>query len=481
MIKNGKLSLLICMSVAVGWCHQGYANGNIKTEKLKCHAKHPPAASKPAKITMDSTIRAVLATNPDILVKKAEQRAAEHRIQQEAGGYLPKIDMTAGFGWENYFQNIKPNKIVPNLNATKGTSINDTDNRGVTLTQILFDGFATANKVDKARKEACQWTASAREAMILLSFQASEQYIAVRRFERLLNVSKENVSKHKEILAKIRQQVDAGKATVADVELVEGRLNDAEAAVADITGDLNSAIGNYIEIVGFEPKNTARVEIDKTKLPRSLEEAIKYAINNNRTVRVALATVEVVKADLEVTTGAFLPELDLQMAANRRRDPQGELGSTRDMTAMFVAKFNVFNGGRDLAKRREFIERVNVAKHKIEHEKRRAEKEVRVSYAEWVSANTQAAALQSASDVKAKVVGTYLSQFNAGQRSFIDILDASHEYFLAKGSLITAQATMDHAAVRLMTAMDKFFELFGVTENEQCLYEAPCCNEKRGY
>lgn len=484
MITSTKLSKITCLSFSVVWCQLACANGTIKAEPLEASSKQsstPSTSSKSGPVTIEKTIRAVLETNPEILVKKAEQRAAEHRVQQEAGLYLPKIDMTAGFGWERYFQNIKPNKIVPASSATKGTVVNDTDNRGVTLVQRLFDGFETANRVDKARKEACQWTEAAREAMILLSFQASEQYIAVRRFERLLKISKENVAKHQEILSKIKQQVDAGKATIADVELVEGRLNDAEAAVADIAGDLNSAIGNYIEIVGFEPRNTTRLDIDQSKLPRSLEDAIKHALNNNRSVKVALASVEVVKSDLEVTTAPFLPAVDLQMNANRRRDAQGELGSIRDMTAMFVARFNVFNGGRDLAKRREYIERVNVAKHKIAHEKRRAEKEVRVSYAEWISANTQAAALQTASNAKSKVVNTYLAQFNAGQRSFIDILDASHEYFLAKGSLITAQATMDHAAIRLMTAMNRFFDLFGVPESDQCLYEAPCCPEKRGY
>jgi outer membrane protein TolC len=359
MLINGKLSRIICMSLVIVWCHQVYA----------------PASPKKTQITLEDTIRAVLSTNPEILIKKAELRAAEQRILQ-------------------------------------------------------VEGFEAANRLVKARTEAYQCAASVREVMLLLSFQAAEQYIAVRRFERLLKVSKENVSRHKELLVKIKQQVDAGKTTISDVTLLEERLNDALAALEDITGDLHSAIGNYIEIVGFEPISTVHVDFDKAKLPPSLEEAIKYAISNNRTVKVAQAAVEVAKADLEVTTAPLSPASDLQMAA----------------------------------KRREFIERVNVAKHKIEQEKRRAEKEVRVSYAQWISASTQAAALQKASDAKAKVLNTHLSQFNAGQRSFIDILDANHEHFLTKGSLITAQAAMDHAALRLMASINQFFELFGIAE-----------------
>lgn len=431
--------------------------------------------AKEGRLTLDKTIQIVLNTNPQILVKRAEERAIKQRIDQEAAGYLPKIDLQAGGGWERFKENIKPNKLSTVNFPIKGTVPTTRSNIGATLTQKLFDGFETPNRVDKARKETFQSKKSAEEAQILTSFEATQHYISVRRFERLVKISKENVAVHQDILSKVKQQSDAGKATVADRSLVEARLDDAEAAVSDIQGDLDSAVGNFIEVVGVEPKNLAKVDIDQSKLPKSLEDAIQYAICNNRTVKVALASIEVAKADLEVTRAPFMPGLDFQADAHRNRNFQGENGSITDISGQLVARFNVFNGGRDLAKFHEYKQRVVVAKHKINQERRKAEKEVRVSYAQLISARAQAAALRKAVAAKQKVRDTYLSQFKAGQRSFIDILDASHEYFLAKGSLITADATEDLASLRLLTAMNKFFDLFGINDvADPCIQPVKC-------
>jgi len=404
------------------------------------------------------------------MVKKSEERQARHRIDQEASGYLPKIDVNGGFGWEKFKENSKPNTLSTVNFPIRGTIISRPSRRGLTVTQKLFDGFETSNRVDKARKETKQAQKSVEESYIITSFEASQHFISVRRFERLIKTAKENVAVHKDILGKIIQQTDAGKATVADRALVEARLDDANAAVADIQGDLGSAVANFIEVVGVEPLNLAKVEIDQSKLPKSLEDAITYALSHNRSVQVALAAIEVAKADMETSRAPFMPAVDFQVDAHKNHNTQGLTGSTTDLSGQFVARFNVFNGGRDLSKFSETKERVVGSTQRMHQEKRKAEKEVRLAYAQVISARTQVTALRKGVLEKRKVRETYLKQFDAGQRSFIDILDASHEYFLAKGSLVTAEATEDLASLRLLAAMNRFFELFGIKDSENpCL------------
>jgi hypothetical protein len=111
------------------------------------------------------------------------------------------------------------------------------------------------------------------------------------------------------------------------------------------------------------------------------------------------------------------------------------------------------NGGRDLGRRREVRAKVTSATFRYEKEMRRAEKESRVSYGEFLSARAQSVALRGAVKSKQTVRDIYMKQFEGGTKSFLDILDAIHEYFLAKGSLITADATGDLAAARLLASM----------------------------
>ena len=89
----------------------------------------------------------------------------------------------------------------------------------------------------------------------------------------------------------------------------------------------------------------------------------------------------------------------------------------------------------------------------MNNQRRSAEREVRVSWAEMKSARGQSEVLQKSVSSKKQVRNAYLAQFNLGEVSFLNILDASHEYFLAKGSLITADATYDLASARLLASM----------------------------
>jgi adhesin transport system outer membrane protein len=104
------------------------------------------------------------------------------------------------------------------------------------------------------------------------------------------------------------------------------------------------------------------------------------------------------------------------------------------------------------------------AKYSKRKELRRAEKEVRVSYAELISARSQSTALRGAVKSKKAVRDIYMKQFEAGTRSFIDILDASHEFFLAKGSLITSDATEDLSAARLLASIGTLIDFAGDTQ-----------------
>jgi hypothetical protein len=155
-----------------------------------------------------------------------------------------------------------------------------------------------------------------------------------------------------------------------------------------------------------------------------------------------------------------MPSIDFQMQARKDYDVGGKSGVSTNITGQFIGSFNVFNGGRDIGKRRELRAKMASAKYSKRKELRRAEKEVRVSYAELISARSQSQALKGAVKSKKAVRDIYMKQFDAGTRNFIDILDASHEYFLAKGSLITSDATEDLSSARLLASIGILLEQF---------------------
>lgn len=435
-----------------------------KPAKHRHHRKHRAGVQHGREmsdgVTLEQAVLTAVQTNPEIMQKSADRNAAEYRKDQEIGAYFPKLDLSGGTGWARVKENIKPNRLS---SGARGTVSGDRHNIGATLTQKIFDGLETPNRIDKARKEIVQADMNIREANILIAYNAANQFIATRRFQRLVKLAKENVSMHRDILGKVSAMTSAGTVSRGELESVKSRLDDAMAAVADIQGDLDTAIANYIEVVGVEPDRLARVSINEAKLPSNLQEAIDIAVKNNRSLKVIEAAAKVAEADLEVTKAPFMPSIDFQVDAQRLFDTGGRNGTENDLTGLFVAKFNAFNGGRDLNRYREFREKLVSAKRRTDVERRKTEKEVRVSYAEYMSARGQSAALRQAVVEKNKLRLTYLEQFNTGKANYVQILDATHEYFLAKGSLITADAAMDLAAMRLLAAMGRLFELYNTT------------------
>jgi adhesin transport system outer membrane protein len=398
----------------------------------------------------DAVVKAT-GDHPSILADKAAKEAAEHNVDFATGGYYPTLDFQMGAGHEYTKQKFRENQI--NRSKVSGTFATDRYDPTLRLRQMVFDGLETPYQVEKAEKERTQADLKTHETEELTAFAAAEQYIAVRRFGRLLRLAEDNVRVHRNILSKVNALISAGKATVSDRHNVEARLHDAQAAVQDIQGDLDSAIAQFIDVVGSEPGRLSNAELPTESLPLSVEDALDVARESNPSLMLSKASIDVAQADVNVAKSPFYPRLDLEVDASRRHNIGGKSGSENNLTALAVVRFNLFNGGKDQARTRELRAKMTQAKHLMQNQKRTAEREVRVSWSEMKSARGQADVLRKAVHSKKHVRNNYLEQFNLGNISFLNILDASHEYFLAKGSLITADATYDLASVRALAAM----------------------------
>lgn len=455
----------------------------------KHHKMHKPVAiSSDDSMTDNNSIREAimnaLINSPNIKADYAAKQEAAQRIEQAKAGYYPTLDARAAGGYGYLRDKLSGNKLN---SAAHGTVVSDRYDMSLSVRQMVFDGLDTPHKVEKASREETQSGKKINETKELVAFNAAREYITLRRFQRLVRLAEENIRQHENILAKVRSQVNAGRSTIADVQHVQSRLEDARAAYRDIQGDQESSAARYIEVIGHEPGRLKNARVPGNLLPTTQEAALEFARQSSRSLEVANATVEVAKADLEVTNTPFYPSLSLEGDAQRNFNAPGTNGNQTTLSALAVVRYNLFNGGRDIAKKREYIERVTEAKFKREAELRRTEREVRISWAEMSSAHRQADALREAVKSKTQMLHTYLSQYDLGNLSFLQILDAAHEVFLAKGSLITADAAEDTSALRLLATMGSLVKSYGGSalpnnpnEIKPVAYTMPQMKRKRG-
>ena len=93
-----------------------------------------------AHLTLKEVVQTVVLTNPEVLVKWHAFKSASAEVDVARAGFLPKLDLTASAGRERLRQ---PGVADRDFSSSGNT---------LTLTQMLYDGFTTANDVRRMGK-----------------------------------------------------------------------------------------------------------------------------------------------------------------------------------------------------------------------------------------------------------------------------------------------------------------------------------------
>ena len=461
-------SLLIAV---VNQCFCPLAESAMPEKTSSPSSSHPLEMKRTAKEmqgrqSLRKVLTQALTNNPNLQADKAAKFEARYRLEQAKAGYLPTLDASGSWGYGYLRDKLRNTKLNAGVSGTvianpfrgghKGTG-----DIGLTARQMLFDGMDTPFKVEKAEAEKEQSAKKIHETLELVAFQVVREYFTVLRFQKLIRLAEKNVANHRRVLEKVNSLQQGGKGTLSDVKHVQARLEDAQSALQDIKGDLESSQARFIELVGQEPNHLISELIDLSLLPATLEAALKIADKTNRSLDLARSTVDVAKKDLNSTDTPFYPSLGLEGNAQKTFNALGESGNQTTLSAKAVVRYNLFNGGRDIARQKEYRARLTKAKCNYQAESRRTEREVRISKAEFESAKKQYDILGAAGLSKRQVMEAYHQQFDLGNRSYLEILEADHEWFLAEGGRITALAAINTSAARYLATLGTLAESFG--------------------
>jgi adhesin transport system outer membrane protein len=128
-----------------------------------------------------------------------------------------------------------------------------------------------------------------------------------------------------------------------------------------------------------------------------------------------------------------------------------------------VARYNLYRGGADLARVREFKWRKAEAQEQLRVQERNVAEDVRLS---WSARDTQRNSIQTLTDqveANQNTRDVYAQQFDIGQRSLLDLLDATNELFLSKNDLITANYEELFANYRILASQGQLVQALGVS------------------
>lgn len=416
----------------------------------------PPSLAAPGSVDLTQTVRQALATNPEVHAAWNGLRASEHDVGVARGNYLPSIDVSAGIGREA--------REHDNHGSYR------TDFAEVTLTQMIWDGFATRNEVERLDRAKLVRYYELLGASENVALEATRAYLDVSRFRELVRLAQRNYADHLRVFNQIEERVRSGAGRGVDLEQISGRLALAESNLMTEASNLHDVTARYLRIVGELPAETLAPppELDD-RLPPSVAEAVDLAFQGNPEFHAAIENIESSRAEHQRTKAAFQPRLDIRGRAGEYHNDSGfdEPFERRDRHSIeLVASMNLYRGGSDLASFRAASDRVEQAINQRELVCTNVRQDTQIAYNDTRRLREQLNYLNQHRQSIDRVRGAYQQQFDIGQRTLLDVLDSENEYFEASRAYVNAQYDVALADARTLAAMGQLMQTLGVVRDD---------------
>ncbi len=443
--RTFRISLLTASTVALIAASStfGYAQDDQYNESLS--------------ITLRDALATGIRTNPEYGTVAANRRATDEELRQGEALYYPSIDLNGDTGYEH-----------SDDPGTRGGADGDDEENlwryeiGVTLTQMLFDGWEAKYEVERQEARVNSAAHRVRETAELVGLSIVESYLEVMRQRQLLTISRQNVQQHLDIMQQIEDGVGAGRSTDADMQQVRARLAQARATESSTRQALRAAEAQYRQEVGDAPGDLKLPTTPYEGLGSSVEAEVDKALSFSPTLDIFESDIEVAYAESLGTKSTFYPQLDLQLNGRQGHDLGGVEGRDTSASALVVMNWNLYRGGADTARSKEFIHRHQQAKESRAKAMREVENDVRQTWASMVSAGERAKEFGAQAEANGQVVSAYKDQFSLDRRTLLDVLDAQNELFVSRSNAINAEFLEMFAVYRLLALKGSLLPSMGV-------------------
>ncbi|MEW8505221.1 MAG: TolC family outer membrane protein [Candidatus Thiodiazotropha sp.] len=407
-------------------------------------------------MTLRDAVEHAIKTNPEVLVESSQHLSRLDELDQAKAGYKPSIDLAAATGYERTDNNSTRASGEDHRSLTRKEA-------SLTLSQMLFDGFATKSEVERQNARVKAQRRVLESTSEQLGLKAVDTYIKVLLHRDLMALSSENLQAHARIYDQVELRSNSGVGRSSDLAQITGRRASASANMLSDEVNLKDAETNFLRVVGLLPRSLEPMEPVDGMLPKNQDEAIQLALENHPTLRSANADVMAAIAQQKAAKSALYPRLDLELGARYGDDLDGVEGRDDDVTAMLRLRYNLFAGGKDRARNSQNAHLVNEAKEIRNNTYRQVVESIRLSWAAYDVTQKQLRFQQEHVLASEKTRDAYAKQFNLRKRSLLDLLDTENELYEAKREKTKTWYDHQLSQYRLLVGVNKLKERLGIT------------------
>ena len=392
----------------------------------------PAFASQSAPLTLKEAAQQAVLKNPEVLARWHAIRAAEQERDVARGGYFPRVDLNAAAGPQSRNNFGQYSRHWGQLS----------------LSQLLYDGF-TRQEVSRLDHNVQARLFEFFDVSESTALEAARAYFDVLRYRELVRLAEDNFVEHRAVFSQTDKRVQAKVARAVDLEQISGRLALAEANLLIETANLHDTTARFQRIVGRLPTQEMPAPPPLSgQLPAEPAAAIDGARTRHPALLAAIENMRAANAALASRASAYQPRFDFRLRRDQGFNQDGPVGNVNTTTAEVVLTWNLFNGGSDRARERQFAEQLNVAKDVRDKTCRDLRQTLLIAFNDVNKLREQIGYLEQHEVSVGRALVAYRQQFDIGQRSLLDLLDTENELFQARRAVVNARQDQNLAYAR---------------------------------
>lgn len=420
--------------------------------------------------TLEQAVAQALDNNPELRIALTRFKITEERVNQAQAGYLPTIDLAAGYGYEE----TNSPSTRRGINSIDGDGQADLTRGELSLSirQILFDGFYTGSEVSRTEYEASaeQWTlfSTAED----LALDVTKIYNEVIKNKEVLSLSEKNLESHKNIYEQIKERTESGLGSIADLSQVTGRLARANVNLIAATNNYRDSVSKFVKLVNHQPGELIIPVPDVAAIPTTRSDGLKNALNNHPVIRASTNDIKAARYAKDTFESSYYPSITFEIDATANNNIAGEEGintindvggHNNNASAMIRMSYNLYSGGENRAQTRAAAYQISESVELNRKAHRDVTEGYNLAWNAFELLTLQLVYIQQHVDAAKQTQTAYEQQFRLGQRSLLDLLDTENELFEARKDYLEANSQNIDAQYRLLNTTGKLLDSLRVT------------------
>jgi adhesin transport system outer membrane protein len=387
-------------------------------------------------MTLIEACRLAIKNHPRIDFSEADLDEARADWGIARSQYYPKIDWLT--------------KVGPSGEMDTGKT--EYGDSALVLSQKLYKFGGIRDAVDSAnlKFQSAQFESSrTREDIAVLAINA---FLTVLQSQELLHVYEGELEFDKNLLQSFKERHAGGISSLADVQKMEVALKDAEGRVVQQNEQFSTSKSLLENIIGapvssLEPS----MSILGVTIDGSIEESYQRALASNQKLKSLAMQIEAQHKSISATKSDYYPELSYRLQVKNEFQ---ELSAVEEFTQTGEAQLNLnwtlFNGystSHELLKKKAVLRRLKSKMHSAELEIKNVLTDAMNAYASTASEYDLA---KAGFDSSVKLMALYLSEFDIGIRTLLELTSARDGQTNAAVRQVNARFNRTRAALNIL-------------------------------